>query len=69
MAIPEHILNAQCPHAELYAECEDASCSDYLRAIEEDRLIDNSAEAWEEDMLSDALLGGMGDELQQLYDE
>lgn len=69
MPIPERILNARCPHEELYAECEDESCNDYLRQIEEGHVIDNSAEAWEESMLDDPLLDGMGEELRQLYGE
>lgn len=69
MSIPEHILNSHCPHEELYAECEDAGCNEYLRTVEEGLSVDNSAEAWEEDMFRNPLLGGMGYELEQLYDE
>lgn len=67
MPIPEHILNTQCPHEELYAECEDQGCNDYLRGIEEGTLADNSAEAWEEGWDDSPQLGGMGEELRQLY--
>ncbi|MFJ4356948.1 hypothetical protein ACIP25_11825 [Streptomyces massasporeus] len=67
MSIPEHILNARCPHDELYAECEDQGCNDYLRSIEEGTLTDNSAEAWEEDWDDSPQLGGMGEELRQQY--
>jgi hypothetical protein len=65
MAIPEHILNAQCPHGELYAECEGEGCNDYLRSIEEADVVDNSAEAWQEDWNDSPQLGGMGEELRQ----
>lgn len=69
MPISEHILNAQCTHGVLYAHCETAECNDYLRDIEERSIIDNSAEAWQEDWNDSPQLGGMGEELRQEYGE
>ncbi|WP_405769369.1 hypothetical protein OG539_32950 [Actinacidiphila glaucinigra] len=69
MAIPEHILNTQCSHGVIYMECVDKDCNAYLRDIEERGIIDNSAEAWEEDWNDSPQLGGMGEELRQLYTE
>lgn len=69
MAIPEYILNSECPHRLLYQNCEEVGCNNYLRAVEENGLVDNSAEAWEEDWDDSPHLGGMGEELRQLYGE
>lgn len=69
MAIPEYILNSQCPHGVLYQNCEEVECNNYLREVEEYGLVDNSVEAWEEDWDDSPHLGGMGEELRQLYGE
>lgn len=37
--------------------------------LERELLVDNSAEAWEEDWDASPQLGGMGDELRQTYGE
>lgn len=68
MPIPEHILNSECPHQLLYAECEEVECRNHLCRIEEYGVVDNSAEAWEEDWNDSPQLGGMGEELRQEYE-
>ncbi|UPZ27654.1 hypothetical protein MUK60_07380 [Streptomyces sp. LRE541] len=68
MPIPEHILNSECPHQLLYQNCEEAECNNYLRSVEEYGLVDNSAEAWEEDWNESPQLGGMAEELRQEYE-
>lgn len=65
MAVPEHILNSECPHRLLYINCEEVECNNYLREVEEYGVVDNSAEAWEEDWDNSPQLGGMGEELRQ----
>ncbi|MGA6223451.1 hypothetical protein ACPESV_24335 [Streptomyces umbrinus] len=69
MAIPEYILNSECPHQLLYANCGEVECNNYLRSVEEHGVVDNSAEAWEEDWNNSPQLGGMGEELRQEYGE
>lgn len=69
MAVPEYILNSECPHRLLYQNCEDVECNNYLREVGESGVADNSAEAWEEDWNDSPNLGGMGEELRQLYGE
>lgn len=69
MPIPEHILNSECPHGLLYQNCEEVECNDYLREVEECGVVDNSAEAWEEDWDNSPTLGGMGAELREVYGE
>lgn len=68
MAVPEYILNSECPHRLLYINCEGVECNNYLREIEEYGVADNSAEAWEEDWDNSPQLGGMGEELRQEYE-
>jgi hypothetical protein len=65
MPISEHILNSECPHRLLYMNCGEVPCNNYLRSIEEEPAVDNSAEAWEEDWNDSPQLGGMGEELRQ----
>lgn len=69
LPIAEHILNSECPHRPLRMNCAEVECNNYLRGIEESGVVDNSAEAWEEDWNDSPQLGGMGEELRQLYGE
>jgi hypothetical protein len=68
VSAPEYILNSECPHHILYMNCREVECNNYLRGIEEAGLVDNSAEAWEEDWNHSPQLGGIGEELRQEYE-
>ena len=62
-------FNELCTHEQLLAECPERLCAAVRQSLAAEAAVgaDNSAEAWQEDMLDDPSMDGMGEELRRHY--